>query len=366
MSFLKSTKKQLRHHIGPPLQALGYATGFMQLTARFRRINGAIILMYHSVADDAHSKWVDPRNHVPAVVFRKQMEFLARERRVVALTDLIAMLHRGRTPETGTVVITFDDGYLDNFTIAASILDYYGLTATLFLPTVYIDREEAQWVDQAYTAFKFRTKHVLTWGQSMKTLFDLDDAKQYVDGYQAVCQALLSASAIQRRILLDDLHKQLQPASHPPRLTMNWDEVRTLLGNHHCFEIGGHTLEHADLTSISHSEAKNELIACSQRIKDELGVQPCHFSFCYGRTSEPLRQLVSQAGFEAAFGACGNDPVVTHATDLFDLPRLEAPASMRCFDLLTSPANTGIWRKLGRGTATCCPPQRQERSQWVG
>lgn len=341
-------KQQVRHRFGPFLQVMGHVTGLMQLTARLQQIEGAIILMYHSVVENPQTKWIDPANHVPANVFARQMEFLSRHRNVIGLNKLVSILQEDMIPPTGTVVITFDDGYLDNLTIAAPILDRYELPATLFLPTSYIDRGETQWVDQAYTAFKFRSKPMLAWGTDQATLFDLDDPGQNRVGYKTVCGELLKAGAQERQVLLTELYDQLQPTTRPPRLTMTWDEVRTLLSRHRCFQIGGHTLEHTDLTSVSEDKAKTELTTCAQRIQDELGVRPRHFSFCYGRTSESLRRLTTEVGFEAACGGDGLDPVIKAHADVFRLPRVAAPATMRRFDLLTSSANTGIWRRLGR------------------
>ncbi|PLX48492.1 MAG: hypothetical protein C0613_10750 [Desulfobulbaceae bacterium] len=341
-------KQSVRRLLGPTLQLVGYKTGLMRLAAGRGQIQGALILMYHSVGDAQNAKWLDPANHVPAAIFSRQMEFLARERKVVALDELVSTLQKGITPAAGTVVITFDDGYLDNLTVAAPILQRYKLPATLFLPIGYIDRAETQWVDQAYSAFKFRSNSRLVWGAGVATTFNLDDRAEHQAGYLAVCEQLLQAGARKRRELLDELFGQLHPTSLPPRLTMNWHEVKSLLRSYPCFEIGGHTLEHTDLSNVSGEEAQKELITCAQRLEEELGVQPHPFSFCYGRTSDSLRRMAATAGFEAACGGEGLDPVIKAPADLFRLPRVAGPASMRRFDLLTSSANTGIWRRLGR------------------
>lgn len=346
--MIKPIMRQLRSHLGPSLQALGYSTGIMQIAARARDIKGAIILMYHSVADQKLAPWIDPDNHVLAGDFEKQMTFLVKRRKVIALNDLITMLQENKTPENGTVIITFDDGYVDNLTVAAPILDHFGLPATLFLPTSYIDRGETQWIDQVYSAFKFRTKHKLSWRKSATIRLDVNDPKQYNVAYQNVCQSLMCATKAERYNKLNELYEQLQPSEQPPRLTMNWNDVRTLLTKHQCFEIGAHTLEHTNMTNSSEDEAYDELTGSARRIKTMIGIQPRHFSFPYGRTSEHLRQLVARAGFESAFGGGGIDPIVTSANDPYALPRIEAPVSMAHFDMLTNTANTGIWRRLGR------------------
>lgn len=342
-----STKRSVRHLLGRPLQVLAYTTGAMALFARFQKHKGALILMYHSVADEPKSHFIDPANHVPAKIFERQMHFLFRYRRVVQFKELIQLVQKGKMPPDGTVAITFDDGYLDNLAIAVPVLDRFNLPATLFLPTAYIDRGENQWVDQVYAAFKYRTQQQLIWGTNTPLGYNLNDSSQLRVAHQQVCAELFKASAERRQGRLRRLCEQLQPSIRPPRLTMTWDEVRALISQNPYFEIGGHTLEHIDLTSVNEAEARRELTGCTQRIREETGRSARYFSFCYGRTSAPLRQLAAEAGFEAACGGEGLDPVIKGTADCYRLPRIPAPPAMQRFDLLTSSANSGIWRKLG-------------------
>lgn len=340
----------LRSRFGRPLQSLAYATGAMQFSARMRGGDGgAIILMYHSVAEGAARPFIDLRNHVPADVFEQQMEFVAAHRRVVSLTELVEALRRNESPGSNTVAITFDDGYRDNLTTAAPVLSRLNLPATLFLPTGYIDRAEPQWVDQAYTAFEHRTADRLDWpGDGREQRFDLRDEAQSRQAYRVVCDALLTADHASRGSLLKALCEQLRPDAQPPTLTMSWDDVRTLVDQHPGFEIGGHTAGHVAMTSVDDDDARRELRQCMDRIDSQLGAKPRHFSFPYGRTSAQRRQLVADVGFESACGGGGGDAVVRSDTDRYALPRVAAPATMRRFDVLTSPANTGLWRRLGR------------------
>ncbi|NLG59537.1 MAG: polysaccharide deacetylase family protein, partial [Gammaproteobacteria bacterium] len=55
-------------------------------------------------------------------------------------------------PKERTVWITFDDGYADNYTAAFPILQRYGFTATVFLVTGSVGREEVFWWDRSKLA----------------------------------------------------------------------------------------------------------------------------------------------------------------------------------------------------------------------
>ena len=343
-----SVKRRLRKILGQQIQKIGYKTGLMGITARLKKHEGALILMYHSVADSTLSKWIDPDNHVPADIFELQMEYLAHKRKVISLEELTAIVRRGNTPPPGTEVITFDDGYLDNLSVAAPILEKYQFPATLFLPTGYIDRGEAQWIDQLYSLFKFRTLHTLSRETAPAESFDLHDPYQFRTLYKMICGELIRSGPEERSVILSRLADELQPTSMAPGLTMTWDDVRKLISDYSCFDIGGHTIEHTDLTSVSAEHAETELRMCRDRIKTETGINADFFSFCYGRTSDSLRRIAEKVGFEAACGGGGLDPVVNSRNDLFRLPRIAAPNTMKNFDLKTNYANSGIWRKMNR------------------
>lgn len=95
---------------------------------------GATIIAYHGLGECPASE--DPYNlFVSPAAFRRQMEFLARRRRVVPLeAALSGQLPRGRP----AVAITFDDGYRSVLTEAAPVLGQLGLPATVFVPTAYL------------------------------------------------------------------------------------------------------------------------------------------------------------------------------------------------------------------------------------
>lgn len=305
---------------GFSLQILG-GSGFVDLAARFRSAHGATILMYHSVADDSSGCWIDPRNHLHPLTFRRQMTFLARRRCVLSLSELVDRLKERRAIPPSSVVITFDDGYLDNLSIAAPILDDLGLLATLFLPTGVIDRAENQWVDRLYAMFRARTASSL---KLVDKVFDLAETRQALDAYRQLCRQLLVANQPDREILLSIVRDQIRPHSEPPRLTLTWDEIRLLSDGP--FEIGAHTVEHTDLRTHPAS-ADAETARSRDTIAREVGSPPRHFSFPYGRSDPIARQAVIDAGFDSAVS---DSPLtlITSETDMYAMPRIEPPSRL--------------------------------------
>jgi len=249
----------LRRRLLYGLQSSLGATGIAEAYVRTRRPAGAMILMYHSVAAAEDAQWIDPQNHMPPEVFERHMRLLAERRRVIALDELVECVSRGVTPPAGTVVITFDDGYRDNLTVAAPILARYRLPATLFLATGYVSRRQSQWIDELYGIFRTRTRPSLALGGRA---WRLDSGAAAWDAYQAVASELLIADYAARHALLEAVAGQLAPAGQPPRLTMDWDDVRAWMAVSPGLSVGLHTRDHVDLTARTDSDARAELAAC--------------------------------------------------------------------------------------------------------
>lgn len=97
---------------------------------------GLRILMYHRVTDAHPSK----RLCVPVARFAEQMRWLNQEGyRTITFREAIGWVTSDKRQATSkTVVLTFDDGYEDNFIHAAHIMQRYGFVGTFFIPSAFI------------------------------------------------------------------------------------------------------------------------------------------------------------------------------------------------------------------------------------
>lgn len=307
---------------------------------------GAIVLMYHSVAPDDLAVFVDPRNRMCPVLFDAQMAYLRKHRSVVPLSKLIEQITSGISPPAGTVCITFDDGYVDNLTIAAPILEKYQLPATLYLATGYIERSETQWADRLHWSIERRTVDRLNMPSLGSDSVDLasDTARSAI--YGMLHRHLLEGTYLERKSLLDEIQSQLKPIGQEPRLTLNWNEVRELVRRYPLIEIGGHTREHIDLRKHHNEVARSEIVGCAEDIRRELGVSPDHFSFPYGRWCDEARHFVRASDWQSAVGI--NTTVrVDSASDRYSIPRVEAPQTLADLRFKTSGAYPGVLAMFG-------------------
>ena len=99
------------------------------------------ILMYHSV--NTHiSKGMEGLAVSPDT-FDRQMNFLkSHHYNVIPLEDLVNLIKDNKKIPPKTIAITFDDGYLDNYTYVFPVLKKYRLPATVFIIVNEVGRKE--------------------------------------------------------------------------------------------------------------------------------------------------------------------------------------------------------------------------------
>lgn len=313
---------------------------------RRRQPSGAVILMYHSIAEDGDARYIDPRFRLTPKCFTAQMDFLMRYRRVVSLPDLVAQVRQGEVLEAGTVAITFDDGYRDNFTVAMPILLERNLPATFFLATRYVDEGRSQWIDELYTIFSHRSHHSLHLALDGKTQrYTLEQRSDALRAYATLSDYLLLASYAERDQLLTQVAEQLQSRYRMPRLTATWDEVRQAMQCFPTAEIGSHTATHRDLTHCGVSAIIEEVETSVGVLRDNLDVSPRFFSYPYNRVAREARPVLEASGLNGAF-AGEQVGRVQLGMSPFELPRYEAPADFGLFRLITSGAYPELSRRL--------------------
>jgi len=97
---------------------------------------GVPVLMYHSVAYEKDNPVrIPPENLDEGLKYLKNNGYYT-----ITMDDLYCYLTNNTPIPEKSVVLTFDDGYSDNYTAMFSIMKKYGFRATIFVITAYIDK----------------------------------------------------------------------------------------------------------------------------------------------------------------------------------------------------------------------------------
>lgn len=319
LSFKNKSLKQL--HLF--LYISGFSSLYACLRTQLKQAGVATVLMYHSTPRATAARWIDPCNRLDPKTFEAHVQLLARRCHVVSIDRLVQQIERGEPICQGTVVITFDDGYLDNLTVAAPILAKYNLPATIYLATEYVGAGRNQWVDTLYSAFVARSVNRL----SLPTLgsWQLTHQTEIRAAYHTIAYHLIEATFPKRQLLLTEIENQLAPTAAPPRLTMNWEDARQIQRQYPNITLGVHTANHLDL-SVHPEATEREMTLSIQQFEQEMGYRPEHLAFPYNRHSVEAQKQVANHLRSAV--TTTPDPVVRSDTSLYALPRIEASESI--------------------------------------
>ena len=105
------------------------------------------VLMYHRIIDSDYRFW---KLNVSPQVFERHIKYISENYNVLKLDDEWCDIVK---PDQKYVVITFDDGYVDNYRFALPILEKYHVPATIFVSTGLIDTDEMYWWDELEKIF---------------------------------------------------------------------------------------------------------------------------------------------------------------------------------------------------------------------
>jgi peptidoglycan/xylan/chitin deacetylase (PgdA/CDA1 family) len=221
-------------------------------------------------------------------------------------------------------IITFDDGYRDNFEVALPILRAERATATFFIATGFLDTPRLAWWDEIARLVR-KSPHsrieLPAWLPA-PLAFDSPDRETAVRTLLRAYKQLPPEQTAQFLEALALASSSDRNAAEGENLWMTWDMVRRLRESG--MTIGGHTVHHPVLARMRQDQQQAEILGCARRIEAELG-EPMHY-FSYpvgGRRSfdAATRVCLRQAGVRYAFSYYGGFSTF-HDWDDYDIRRV--------------------------------------------
>jgi peptidoglycan/xylan/chitin deacetylase (PgdA/CDA1 family) len=302
-------------------------------------VRGALILMYHRVASVRRDPW---RLCVSPEQFAQQMEML-RAMHPLSLADLLDCMRTGRIPRRG-VVVTFDDGYADNFHSAWPVLRRQNVPATVFVVSGQIGGDREFWWDELERVlfaadvlpdrlqlrigdrtFNGSVGPIATSPESW-TAWEPQKPGSREALYYELWSLLQPLPHLRRLALMDELLQwaNLSPVVRPEYRALNASEMVAMTSGG-SIEIGAHSLTHSRLSSLPADCVAIEIARAKADLEGDLGRPVQSFAYPYGHPADVgahAAAAVAEAGFECA---CSSSPgLVEAATDRYLLPRFHA------------------------------------------
>jgi peptidoglycan/xylan/chitin deacetylase (PgdA/CDA1 family) len=219
----------------------------------------AVVLYYHRVG--GRDVWSKPTDE-----FRSELAYLKSRYECISLQELCERVRADKPMRKRSVVITFDDGYRDNFTEAVPALKEAGITATFFVATGFIETK-----------------------------------REFPHDLRALERGDIEALNF-------------------PKLT--WDDLRSMEADG--FEIGSHTVNHTNMGCADKATIESEVEDSLAALNREFGEKPRAFSFPWGKPQDMCEyaiEVAKRANYYSAVSAYGG--ANTRGANVFNIRRID-------------------------------------------
>jgi len=281
-----------------------------RLIQRLKQEQGAVTLLtYHSIIDQPLP--FDDWCFLDSARFEQQLRYLSQHFRLVSMSEACAVLS-GEQQAQGDkplAVITFDDGYQNNFDIALPLLEKYQAPAMIYLVSDLIASERNFWFTRLLQALSVSQASELRWGhqgnERSYPLTNSEDKARSCAQLQAALKALPSESIIEA---VEEIEKRLgvetQDSVEPGSPFRMLDQPSLdALHAHPLIEFGAHTHSHHILSRLD-SRVKAQEINHSVDAVSALAGRRCeHFAFPNGAPQDYDQEsidLLRAAGIKSA------------------------------------------------------------------
>ncbi len=263
-----------------------------------------VVLNYHRLRpDDATATTpFDDLVFGPTVSqFEEEMVWLKQNVHLLRETELIDGHQARRGPGELSVLVTTDDGYRDNYTLAYPVLRRLGIPALFFVPSAFIESRRLGWWDQLAYILKRCAKPQINFDGRV---FDLPRSRreafgflnrQIIDAHKGTAQGVLDQLVAVCEV--DPPSNEIQDAE-----LMTWEQLQEM--SQHDIAIGSHTHSHRILSGLGAAEQRDEMITSRQLIASKIGGPVRSVAYPVGGrahfTAETQR-LAQDTGYELGF-----------------------------------------------------------------
>ena len=277
------------------------------------------VIMYHGIIKDPLmvNEWCFVDEHS----FRVQIAYLKKHFEIISISEAVERMRSGGIKRP-TAVITFDDGYQNNFDVAFPILLRERIPATIFLTTGLINTNDTVWYCRLNLALSQTRRHLIEWNGFKFSLSTLDLKAKASLAIQESLKKLEHSQLMttMRNIILqlDEDPDYLIETDSPFRMLDETAIVEMVASG--LIEFGAHTQNHAILSLLSDEERRYE-ISESIRTTRELTGQPCrYFAYPNGRLKDyniaTVRDLMAYGIQMAVTSVSGPNDMATPTMEL--------------------------------------------------
>lgn len=265
--------------------------------------NGVYCFNYHRIGVSSETQFDPNVFSCTAETFEQHLIFFKQHFELISISQLHT-LHSQPDVKKKYAVITFDDGYHDNYDLAFPLLKKHNVPAALFVATDFIDQKCIPWWDE--TAWLIRQCSIeqiaATGWMSINQLASLSVASRI--------KAILKVMKQDRQSPIEEKLQKLRIIAQQTfdnsrleqKLFADWKMIKEMANNG--VTIGSHTCSHRILSHLSNEEQQQELTVSKAKIEQNIATSVEALAYPVGGINsfnESTIKLTKAAGYNIAF-----------------------------------------------------------------
>jgi peptidoglycan/xylan/chitin deacetylase (PgdA/CDA1 family) len=292
---------------------------------------GFITLLYHRIKEkDEAMDFLPTLINASPEEFEKEIKLLTKNFNVISINDALNNLKDNKPLPEKSMLVTFDDGYRDNYLNAFPVLKKYKVPAAIFLTSDLIDSDDLIWTDKiACMIDKIKGRSLAVPGLGVYTVIN---KKNKDKAKFAIIEYLKSIDDREKDKIINSMSMGWNTDScchAAERYYLSGKEILEMAENGITF--GSHGFSHSVLTKIDAGRLEREIIESKARIEEVTGKRVELFAYphgAHGDFNENIAYFLKKSGYKAAFTAVPGRNYISDKLDLFSLKRVSAGKSL--------------------------------------
>jgi len=251
------------------------------------------------------------------------MEYLKQNYNVLPVSTALEWADKGIQSKKPIALVTFDDGYKNNFLWAYPVMKDLGLPFTIFVVTDHIDSQKLFWFDEIIMLIQAERRSYFdlrSWGLGVFA-FPVSDQEMRWSSIQDLLEKLKTVDSGMRREIIAEVsgHDTINKEISKEFLVLGSHDLRELVSSG-LVEVGSHTDGHEILTVLDAKRVHATISRSIDILESLIGLKMRYFSYPNGDFNDSTKDIVAKCGLQAAFITGGRHWTINN--DVYAIPRI--------------------------------------------
>lgn len=283
-------------------------------------MNRVIIVMYHYVRELNNSRYKNIKG-LDLKLFKQQIEFFKSNFNIISTCDIEKLLDQKKSLPPKSLLLTFDDGYIDHYTNVFPILRNNNISGVFSIPAKIIAEKKVLDVNKIHFVLASgNVKEILNKiyklldyyrGKefeipSNEELYNEIDVSSRFDSKEIIFIKRLLQYRLPvrlRKLIINQLFKEYVTESESifcDELYMNYDQIKVMKKNG--MEFGIHGYDHSWLGELPYDDMKNDILKALNVYKNLINKDNWIMCAPYGSYNNKMIEFIKSNGCKLGFG----------------------------------------------------------------